>query len=82
MSRWQEMSNSASRIWNAYLNDERLADTIFDQLEALLWIKPRHVDLEVLVARWRSATFRSQNGWDFRSRLFRVAKNVASRLRV
>ena len=72
MPRWSQMQSTAFDIWNLYLADLSLADTLFDQLETLLWVNRKFSDWQTYIARWQSYAFRQQNGWDLHSRLQRA----------
>lgn len=76
--RWPAMKVEVSRVWHHKLRDEVLADTIFDQLDALFWLRRTPCNWNILLERWNSAAFRRENGWDYRTRFKRFKAKVLS----
>ena len=76
LARWPAMSSAALSAWNTYFQDSVLADYLFDQLESLTFTKQPDIDWPSLNLRWRSASFRKQNNWDYLSRAKRLIRRI------
>ena len=72
LTRWPQMSDTASRIWNEYLGDDVLGDYMFGQLESLFWTREPNTDWSYLERRWRTTSFKRRNEWDILSKLKRL----------